>query len=175
MDRAGKAEAIEQLKGVFEKSGSVVVARYSGMSVAEQTKLRRQLQAAGASFKVAKNTLALRALKAKDKAAADAIQHLFAGPTGIAFSDDPVTAPKLAVAYAKENEKFVILGGLFGVQALDANGVKALAELPSLDELRAKIIGLIQAPAQKLATLAQAPAGKLARVISAYARKDEAA
>lgn len=172
MDKAQKAAQIEYLEEVFDKSGSVVVAHYTGMSVANMTKLRRQMQAAGASFKVAKNNLALRALSAKG---ADNVEHLFKGPTGIAFADDPITAPKVAAAFAKENDKFVILGGLFGKQALDANAVKALAELPSLDELRAKIIGLLQAPAQKLASVVQAPGGQLARVIAAYARKDEEA
>jgi len=172
VDKAQKAAQIEMLEGVFETSGSVVVAHYTGMSVAAMTKLRRQMQAAGATFKVAKNNLALRALNAKG---ADNVEHLFKGPTGIAYSADPVSAPKVATAFAKENDKFVILGGVFGKQALDANAVKALAELPSLDELRAKIVGLVQAPAQKLASLVQAPAGQLARVIAAYARKEEAA
>ncbi len=172
MDRAQKAAQIEYLEGVFGQSGSVVVAHYAGMSVADMTKLRRQMTAAGATFKVAKNRLAARALDAKGAGAATS---LFNGPTGIAFAADPVAAPKAAVAYAKENDKFVILGGVFGTQALDANGIKALAELPSLDELRAKIIGLVQAPAQKIASVLQAPGGQVARVIAAYARKDEAA
>jgi large subunit ribosomal protein L10 len=172
VDRAQKAAQIEYLEEVFATSGSVVVAHYAGMSVADMTKLRRQMQAAGATFKVAKNRLAVRALNAKG--AGDA-SPLFNGPTGIAYANDPVAAPKVALAYSKENDKFKILGGVFGQQALDANGIKALAELPSLDELRAKIIGLIQAPAQKIASVVQAPAGQLARVFAAYAAKDEAA
>ena len=172
MDRAQKAAQIEQLEEVFGTSGSVVVAHYTGMTVAQMTKLRRDMNAAGATFKVAKNNLALRALSAKG---ADDVSHLFKGPTGIAYANDPVAAPKVAAAFAKTNDKFVILGGVFGKQALNADAVKALAELPSLDELRAKIVGLLQAPAQKLASVVQAPAGQLARVVAAYARKEEAA
>ena len=172
MLKAQKAAQIEYLEGVFESSGSVVVAHYTGMSVAQMTKLRRNMQAAGATFKVAKNNLALRALMDKG---ADDVAHLFKGPTGIAFAEDPISAPKVAAAFAKENDKFAILGGLFGKQALNAEGVKALAELPSLDELRAKILGLLQAPAQKVASVVQAPAGQLARVIAAHARKEEEA
>lgn len=172
MLKAQKAAQIEMLEGVFEKSGSVVVAHYTGMTVAQMTKLRRDMQAAGATFKVAKNNLALRALSARGT---EGVEHLFKGPTGIAYAADPVSAPKVATAFAKGNDKFVILGGVFGKQKLDANAVKALAELPSLDELRAKIVGLMQAPAQKLASLVQAPGAQLARVIAAYARKEEAA
>ena len=172
MDKAQKAAQIDMLEGVFETSGSVVVAHYTGMTVAQMTKLRREMQAAGATFKVAKNNLALRALSAKG---ADDVSHLFKGPTGIAFANDPVSAPKVAAAFAKTNDKFVILGGLFGKQALNAEAVKALAELPSLDELRAKILGLLQAPTQKIASVVQAPAGQLARVIAAKARKEEEA
>jgi len=172
VDKAQKAAQIEMLESVFETSGSVVVAHYTGMTVANLTKLRREMQAAGATFKVAKNNLALRALNAKG---ADDVSHLFKGPTGIAYANDPVAAPKVAAAFAKTNEKFVILGGVFGKQALDANAVKALAELPSLDELRAKILGLLQAPAQKVASVVAAPAAQLARVVAAYARKEEAA
>jgi len=172
VDKAQKAAQIEQLSEVFGSSGSVVVAHYTGMTVAHMTKLRRQMQAAGATFKVAKNNLALRALSAKG---ADNVDHLFKGPTGIAYANDPVAAPKVAAAFAKENDKFVILGGLFGKQALDANAVKALAELPSLDELRAKILGLLQAPAQQLASVVAAPGAGLARVIGAHSRKEEAA
>lgn len=172
MDKAQKAAQIEMLEGVFETSGSVVVAHYTGMTVAQMTKLRRDMNAAGATFKVAKNNLALRALSANGT---DNVEHLFKGPTGIAYAEDPVSAPKVAAAFAKTNDKFVILGGVFGKQALDANAVKALAELPSLDELRARIVGLIQAPATKLATVVQAPGAGLARVIAAYSRKEEAA
>ena len=130
------------------------------------------MNAAGATFKVAKNNLALRALSANGT---DDVSHLFKGPTGIAFANDPVAAPKVATAFAKTNDKFVILGGVFGKQALNAEAVKALAELPSLDELRGKILGLLQAPAQKIASVVQAPGGQLARVIAAHARKQEEA
>ena len=152
---------MEDLKGVFSEAGSVVVAHYTGMTVAQMSTLRARMRAEGASFKVAKNRLAMRALEGTPAAG---IAHLFKGPTGIAVSKDPVAASKVAVAYAKENDKLVILGGVVGNTALDVNGVKALAELPSLDELRAKIVGLLQAPATKIAGVLQAPAGQLARV-----------
>ena len=172
MEKAKKAEVVEELKGVFASSGSVVVAHYKGLTVAQLGDLRTRMRAAGASFKVAKNRLAMRALQGTP---IEAISHLFKGPTGIAFSKDPVAASKVVVAYAKDNAKFVVLGGSVGSTALDAEGVKALAALPSLNELRGKIIGLIQAPATKIAGILQAPAGQLARVISAYSKKDEAA
>jgi large subunit ribosomal protein L10 len=171
MDRAKKAEVVESLNGLFGDAGSVVVAHYSGMTVAQMSDLRSRMLAAGASFKVSKNRLAVRALQGT---AAEGIAHLFKGPTGIAISKDPIAASKVVVAYAKENDKLVILGGVVGNTALDANGVKALAALPSLDELRGKIVGLLQAPATKLAGLAAAPAGALARVIGAYSQKEAA-
>jgi large subunit ribosomal protein L10 len=171
VDKTQKAEVVEDLNGVFAKAGSVVVAHYSGMTVAEMSDLRARMRAAGASFRVAKNRLAVRALKGT---AVEGIAHLFKGPTGIAISDDPVAASKVAVAYAKDNDKLVILGGSVGATALDVNGVKALAELPSLDALRGKLIGLILAPATKIAGIVQAPAGQLARVIGAYSKKEAA-
>jgi large subunit ribosomal protein L10 len=171
MDRTQKAEVVDILNGMFGDAGSVVVAHYSGMTVAQMGELRSRMRAAGASFKVAKNRLVVRALQGT---AAEGIAHLFKGPTGIAISKDPVAASKVAVTYAKENEKLVILGGVVGGMTLDANGVKALAELPSLDELRGRIVGLLQAPATKLAGLLAAPAGQLARVIGAYSTKDAA-
>ena len=171
MDKAEKAEVVEELKGVFTDSGSLVVAHYTGMTVAQMGDLRARMRAAGASFKVAKNRLAVRALQGT---AVEGIAHLFKGPTGIAYSKDPVAASKVAVAYAKDNDKLVILGGSVGKTALDAEGVKALATLPSLDELRGKLVGLILAPATKIAGVIQAPAGQLARVISAYSRKEAA-
>ncbi len=169
MDKAEKAEVVEELKSVFASSGSLVVAHYTGMTVAQMGDLRNRMRAAGASFKVAKNRLAVRALQGT---AVEGIAHLFKGPTGIAFSKDPVAASKVAVAYAKDNEKLVILGGSVGTTALDAEGVKALATLPSLDELRGKLVGLILAPATKIAGVIQAPAGQLARVIGAYSQKE---
>ena len=172
MEKAKKAEVVEELKGVFASSGSVVVAHYKGLTVAQLGDLRTRMRAAGASFKVAKNRLAVRALQGTP---IEGISHLFKGPTGIAFSSDPVAASKVVVAYAKDNAKFVVLGGSVGTTALDVEGVKTLAALPSLNELRGKIIGLIQAPATKIAGILQAPAGQLARVISAYSKKEEAA
>lgn len=169
MDRAAKQESITELNGVFQASEVVVVAHYSGLSVAQMQTLRRQMKQAGASVKVAKNRLAKIALKDTDAAV---IEPLLKGPTVLAFSGDPVAAPKVAVDFAKANEQFVILGGSMGKTALDLDGVKALAALPSLDELRAKIVGLIQAPATKIAQLTTAPASKLARVVQAYASKE---
>jgi large subunit ribosomal protein L10 len=171
VEKAKKAEVVESLNGLFNGAGSVVVAHYSGMTVAQMSDLRSRMRAGGASFKVAKNRLAMRAL---DGTPAQAIAHLFKGPTGIATSNDPVAASKIAVAYAKENDKLVILGGVVGTTALDVNGVRALAALPSLDELRGKIAGLLKAPATKLAGLMAAPGGQLARVIAAYSRKEAA-
>ena len=133
--------------------------------------LRSRMNAAGASFRVAKNRLAVRALKGTP---VEGIAHLFKGPTGIAISNDPIAASKVAVAYAKDNDKLVILGGAIGATSLDVNGVKALASLPSLDELRGKIVGLLVAPATKIAGIVQAPAGQLARVIGAYSQKEAA-
>ncbi|MEJ1969479.1 MAG: 50S ribosomal protein L10 [Rhizomicrobium sp.] len=171
MDKAEKTEVVEELKGVFASAGSLVVAHYTGMTVAQMNDLRGRMRAAGASFRVSKNRLAVRALQGT---AVEGIAHLFKGPTGIAYSNDPVAASKVAVAYAKDNDKLVILGGSVGTTALDAEGVKALATLPSLDELRGKLVGLILAPATKIAGVIQAPAGQLARVISAYSEKEAA-
>ena len=171
MEKAKKAEVVEDLSKVFAKAGSVVVAHYSGMTVAQMSDLRARMGAAGATFRVSKNRLAVRALKGTP---IEGIAHLFKGPTGIAVSDDPIAASKVAAAYAKDNNKLVILGGSVGTTALDAAGVKALATLPSLDELRGKIVGLLVAPATKIAGILQAPAGQLARVIGAYSSKDAA-
>jgi large subunit ribosomal protein L10 len=172
VDRTAKAEFVTAMGEVFKAANVVVVAHYSGLTVAQMQNLRRQMKQAGASVKVAKNRLAKIALEGSDVAS---IAPLLKGPTLIAFSGDPVAAPKVAVDFAKANEQFVILGGSMGKTALDLNGVKALASLPSLDELRAKIVGLIQAPATKLAQLTNAPAAKLARVVQAYASKGAAA
>ncbi len=168
MDKTEKASVVKTLNGVFADAGSVVVAHYTGMTVAEMGELRARMRSAGASFQVAKNRLALRALEgtpSKDLA------KLFKGPTGIAFSKDPIAASKVAVTYAKENDKLVILGGVIGTTTLDVAGVKALAALPSLNELRGKIVGLLVAPATKIAGIVQAPGGQLARVIGAYSKK----
>jgi len=172
VDRAAKAESITELSGVFKAAQVVVVAHYAGLTVAQMQTLRQQMKQAGAQVKVAKNRLAKIALKDTDAAS---FAPLLKGPTVLAYSGDPVAAPKVAIDFAKANEAFVILGGSMGKTALDPNGVKALASLPSLDELRAKIVGLIQAPATKIAQLTNAPAAKVARVIHAYASKSEAA
>ncbi|MGO9816654.1 MAG: 50S ribosomal protein L10 [Acidocella sp.] len=174
MDRIEKREFVAELSSVFAETSMVVVTRNAGMTVAEVTALRRKMREAGASFKVAKNRLALLAL---DGTRFDGIGPLLKGPTALAWSHDPVAVAKAAVDFAKTNDKFVLLGGSLGSQVLDANGVKALSELPSLDALRAKILGLINAPATKVAGVLQAPAGQLARVFAAYAdsQKSEAA
>ena len=172
MDRAAKKESITELSGVFKTSNTVVVAHYSGLSVAQMQTLRKQMKLAGAQVKVAKNRLAKIALKDTD---AVAIAPLLKGPTVLAYSGDPVAAPKVAVDFAKANEQFVILGGSMGKTALDLNGIKALASLPSLDELRGKIVGLLVSPATKIAQLVNAPAAKVARVVQAYASKSAAA
>ena len=171
MDRAEKKELVAELGGVFNKTSVVVVAHYSGLTVVQMQKLRRQMRDAGATVQVAKNRLAKIALDGTDVAS---IGTLMKGPTLIAYSDDPVAAPKVAVAFAKDHDKLVILGGAMGTTALNVDGVKSLATLPSLDELRAKIVGLIQAPATKIAQLSTAPAAKLARVFGAYANRDAA-
>jgi large subunit ribosomal protein L10 len=171
VDRAEKKEAVADLHGVFSTTSVVVVAQYSGLTVAQMQRLRKQMKQAGASVQVAKNRLAQIALKGTDVAS---ISPLLKGPTLLAYSSDPVAAAKAAVAFAKDHEKFVVLGGAMGKTALDLKGVQALATLPSLDELRAKLLGLIAAPATKIAQLVNAPAAKVARVISAYASKDAA-
>jgi large subunit ribosomal protein L10 len=172
VERAAKKEAIDQLQTVFKTTGVAIVAHYSGLTVAQMQTLRKQMKQAGASVKVSKNRLAKIALEGTDVAS---IGSLLKGPTVIATSNDPVAAPKVAIDFAKTNEKFVILGGAMGATVLNPDGVKALASLPSLDELRGKIVGLIVAPATKLAQLSNAPAAKLARVIQAHASKGEAA
>ena len=171
MDKAAKRELVGTLNDVFKSSGVVVVAHYAGLTVADMQKLRSQMKQAGASVKVAKNRLAKIALEGTDAAT---ISGLLKGPTLLAYSTDPVSAPKVAVEFAKANDKLVILGGAMGSTSLNANGVKALATLPSLDELRGTLIGLLQAPATKIAQLSTAPAAKLARVFGAYANKDAA-
>ena len=171
MDRAKKQEAIETLKGVFDGAGAVVVTHYLGLTVAEMTELRSRLRKEGAALKVVKNRLAQKALDGK---AGEGGEALFKGPVAIAYGPDPVSAAKVATQYAKDNDKFVVIGALMGETVLDAKGVGALATLPSLDQARAQIIGLLNAPATKVAGVLQAPAGQLARVLKAYADKNAA-
>lgn len=172
MDRAQKNELVTTLNGVFQETSVVVVAHYSGLSVSQMTDLRNRMREAGAHVKVAKNRLVKLALEGTDAAV---VRDLFQGQTVIAYSDDPVAAPKVAMAFARDHDKFVVLGGAMGATALDSDGVKALASLPSLDELRAKLVGMISTPATRIAQVVNAPAGQLARVFGAYADKDEAA
>ncbi|WAT17394.1 50S ribosomal protein L10 [Aurantiacibacter sp. MUD11] len=171
MDRSQKTEAVAQLNAVFNEVGVVVVTRNLGMTVAQSTDLRNKMREAGASYKVAKNRLAKLALKDTDYAG---IEEFLSGPTALAWSEDPVAAAKAAVDFAKSNDKLEIVGGSMGTQVLDEAGVKALASMPSLDELRGKIVGLVNAPATKVAQVVNAPAAKLARVFGAYGAKDAA-
>jgi large subunit ribosomal protein L10 len=171
VDRAAKQELITTMNGVFQDTGVLVVAHYAGMTVAQMTDLRSRMRAAGGTVKVAKNRLVKLALQGTP---ASGIADLFVGPTCMAYSKDPIAAAKVAVAYAKTNDKLVILGGTMGTTKLDVNGVKALAELPSLDELRARIVGVINAPASKLVRTINEPGASLARVLKAYADKSGA-
>jgi len=168
VDRAQKQKLVDSLHDVLSKTELVVVTQQVGMTVAEVTNLRRQMRDGGASFKVTKNRLARRALEGTKFAR---LAPLFKGPTAVAYSTDPVAAAKVAVNYAKANEKLTIVGGAMGDTLLDSSGVKALATLPSLNELRGKLVGLLQTPATRLAVVLQAPAGQLARVVGAYANK----
>jgi len=171
MDRAQKQEQVKKLHEAVSGAGVVVVAHYSGLTVAEMTSLRRELRGAGANFKVAKNRLTRLALKDTDKAP---LGHLFKGPTGIGFSKDPVAAPKILVKFAKGNDKLKILGGMMGTTVLDVAGIQNLASLPSLDELRAKLLALLQTPATRIAGVLQAPAGQIARVLKAKSEQKAA-
>lgn len=171
MDRTQKEDLVASMQKLFADSTTVVVTHYSGMTVAEIGDLRDKMREAGASFKVTKNRLTRRALEGTKFGYLD---ELFKGPTAVAVSKDPVAAAKVVVAFAKTNEKLVILGGGFGTEKLAPAGINALATLPSLDEIRGKIVGLLQAPATKIAGVLQAPAGQLARVIQAHAQKGAA-
>lgn len=172
VNRTEKEQLVASLNRTLADANLVVVTHYSGMTVAEMGDLRAKMRAAGAGLKVTQNRLTRRAL---DGTKFKSIGALFTGPTAIAFSKDLVAAAKVAVNFAKTNAKLVIVGGALGEEKLALDGVKALAALPSLDEIRGKIVGLINAPATKIAGVLQAPAGQLARVFGAYARKDEAA
>ena len=171
MERAEKRDVVTALHDVIAKTGVVVVAHYAGLTVAQMTRLRSDMRSAGGQVKVAKNRLVKLALEGTD---AKGIADLLKGPTCLAYSADPIAAPKVAVKFAKANEKFVILGGAMGTTVLDAKGVNSLADLPSLDELRGKLIGLIQAPASKIARTLNEPGAQLARVLAAYGNKDAA-
>lgn len=166
MERAQKQRLIDTLQQDLADTVCVVVTHQTGMTVAEATQLRRQMRAAGARFRVTKNRLAKRAL---DGTRFEGLGPLFTGPTAIAFSRDPVAAAKVAVEYANRNDKLTIVGGGLAGEVLDQAGVKELASLPSLDELRGKLIGLLLAPATRIAAVLQAPGGQLARVMAAYA------
>lgn len=168
MERVKKEALVAELRQTFDDNDLVVVTHQHGLTVAEVSDLRRQMRDAGARFKVTKNRLAKLALQGTK------FEHLtddFSGPTAIAVSADPVAAAKVAVGFANKNDKLTIVSGALGDKGLDADGIKALAKLPSLDELRGKIVGLLQAPAGKLASITQAPASQLARVLGAYASK----
>ncbi|HSR55796.1 MAG TPA: 50S ribosomal protein L10 [Alphaproteobacteria bacterium] len=172
MDRAEKEQLVASLKDLFESTNLMVVAHQSGLSVAESTDLRNRMREAGASFKVTKNRLARLALDGTKFAE---LTPLFTGPTAVATSEDAVAAAKVAVGFAKDNEKLVIVGGALDGQVLDVDRINALAALPSLDELRAKIVGMIATPATRIAQVLNAPGGQVARVIAAYSEKGEAA
>jgi len=172
VDRARKEELVVELNGAFADAALVVVTHQSGLTVAESTDLRRRMREAGATYKVTKNRLVKLALVGTPY---EGIANLFEGPTAIAYSADPVAAARIAVNFSKENDKLVVVGGAMAENQLDAAGIKALAALPSLDELRGKLLGLLNAPATKVAGVLQAPAGQLARVLSAHAAQGEAA
>ena len=171
MDRSQKVESVAQLNAVFNEVGVVVVTRNLGLSVAQSTELRSKMREAGASYKVAKNRLAKLAIADTDYTG---LGDMLIGPTALASSVDPVAAAKVAVDFAKTNDKLEIVGGSMGTQVLDEAGIKALASMPSLDELRGKLVGLLNAPATKIAQLSTAPASKLARVFGAYGAKEAA-
>lgn len=172
MDRLQKRDFVGSLAAVFAETSMVVVTHNKGLNAAEVTDLRRRMRAAGATFKVAKNRLAVLALEGTRF---DGIKPMLKGPTALAWSRDPVAVAKIAVEFAKTNDKLVLIGGALGTQTLDASGVQALAELPSLEALRAGLLGMIQTPATRIAGVLAAPAGQLARVFGAYAKKDEPA
>jgi len=172
VDRKEKSELVASLHEKFVEAGLVVVTHNKGLTVAEVTDLRRKIRASGAGFKVTKNRLTRLALAGTKF---ESIGNLFTGPTAIAYSQDPVAAAKVVVDFAKSNEKLVVLGAALGSNVLDVEGVKALAALPSLNELRGRLLGMLQTPATRIAGILQAPGGQLARVLAAYAKKDEAA
>jgi large subunit ribosomal protein L10 len=171
VDRSGKQKLVSEIKETLSDAQLVVITHQSGLTVAQVSDLRRKMRAAGAGYKVAKNRLAMLALKGTKY---EGLEKLLKGPTAIAFSSDPIAAAKVAVTFANSNEKLKIVGGSMGADVLGPDAIKALATLPSLDELRAKLVGMLQTPATRVATILQAPAGQLARVFGAYAKKGEA-
>lgn len=172
MDRTQKEELVASLNGIFGQVNLVVVTRPIGLTVSESTDLRRQMGAEGASFKVTKNRLTRLALKGTTF---EPLTDLFVGPTAIAYSEDPIAAAKVAVKFSEKNAKLEILGGALYQEMLDISAVMSLAKLPSLDELRAMIIGMVSTPATRIASILQAPGGQLARVVSAYSSQGDAA
>ena len=171
MERAEKRELVTELNGVFSGAGSVVVAHYTGLTVAQLSDLRKKMRAAGGSVKVAKNRLIKIALQGTKS---EGMSDLFIGQTLIAYSDDPIAAPKVAVDFAKINDKLVIIGGAMGTTMLNDAGIKSLATMPSLNELRAKLVGMISTPATRIASVLSAPGAQIARVLNAYSQKDAA-
>lgn len=172
MDRTEKREFVTELAAALADVSMVVVTQNQGLTVAEATDLRRRMRAAGATFKVAKNRLAHLAV---DGTRFEGLKPMLKGPTALAWSKDPVAVAKTAVEFAKTNEKLVLIGGALGTQTLDASGIKALAELPSLETLRARLLGMLKTPATRLAGVLQSPAGQLARVFGAYAKREDEA
>jgi len=168
LNRSQKAEEIKNLQQTFQDSELVVVTHYRGLTVDNMTNLRGKTREAGVTLKVSKNTLTRIAAKGT---AFEAMVDMLSGPTALASSKDPIAAAKVTVEYAKTNDKLVIVGGCFNGQILTEAGVKALASMPSLDELRGKIVGMLQTPATRVATVLQAPASQLARVTQAHADK----
>jgi large subunit ribosomal protein L10 len=171
VERAEKRELVTELNGVFTGAGSVVVAHYTGLTVAQLSDLRKKMRAAGGSVKVAKNRLIKIALQGTKS---EGMSDLFIGQTLIAYSEDPIAAPKVAVDFAKINDKLVIIGGAMGTTMLNDAGIKSLATMPSINELRAKLVGMISTPATRIASVLSAPAGQIARVLNAYSQKDAA-
>ena len=171
MERAEKRELVAELNGVFTGAGSVVVAHYTGLTVAQLSDLRKKMRAAGGSVKVAKNRLIKIALQGTKS---EGMSDLFIGQTLIAYSEDPIAAPKVASDFAKINDKLVIIGGAMGTTILNDAGIKALATMPSLNELRAKLVGMISTPATRIASVLSAPGAQIARVLNAYSQKDAA-
>ena len=168
MDRSEKEQLVSSLRQDLEESSLVIVAQQTGLTVAQVSDLRRQMREAGAQYKVAKNTLARLAIAGTEN---EPMTSFLSGPTALAYSKDPVAAAKVTIKFANTNDKFKVVGGSLSGRILNAKDIEILSKLPSLDELRAKIIGIISTPATRMAGVLQAPAGQLARVFSAYGKK----